>query len=224
MYAGEEYRKRGLFWYVSVYLRYFMRPNADMKAAISRAKAELHWGSLPRPIIAMHVRGGDSCLEREQQRMARTCNSLADYMVHAMRAHQLYGAPGRKTTIFLATDTASVIADSKHDKWAKSFNFVHLSGVSREIAKDKIWDELIEEGAAMDFHHIARSVLLDMYLLAEGDVLIGKFTSNVLRTAYALAYANTGCIKPFVSLDGPWCFDYAVEFSGIGEGGRRFWC
>ena len=101
---------------------------------------------------------------------------------------------------------------------------MHLSGVSREIAKDKIWDELIEEGASMDFHQIARSVLLDMYLLADGDVLIGKFTSNVLRTAYALAHANTRCIKPFVSLDGPWCFDYAVEFSGIGEGGRRFWC
>ena len=82
----------------------------------------------------MHVRGGDSCLKREQERMARTCNSLADYMVHAVRARELYGhgERGQKTTIFLATDTASVVADSKRAQWTKDFRFVHLSGVSRE--------------------------------------------------------------------------------------------
>ena len=95
----------------------------------------------------------------------------------------------------------------------------------KALTKGKIWDEIIEEdGGAIDFHGIATAVLLDMYLLSEGDVLVGKFTSNVFRTAYALSHARSRCIKPFVSMDGPWCFDYAVQFSGIGEGNRRFWC
>ena len=67
-----------------------------------RAKDALSWDSLPRPLITMHVRGGDSCLKREQLRMARACHSLADYMPHAVRARRLYGA----RTIFLATDGA----------------------------------------------------------------------------------------------------------------------
>ena len=57
-------------------------------------------------------------------------------------------------------------------------------------------------------------VLVDMLLLTETDVLVGKFSSNHDRLVYALmANARRGsvCLPPFVSLDHPWCADWGVR-------------
>eukprot|EP00937_MAST-01D_sp_MAST-1D-sp2_P005480 g5480.t1 len=216
------WRPRGLFFFVARYLAFLLRPNAAVRAALRRAKQELGWARLRGqgrgPLIAMHVRNGDSCLRREEKRMARKCHGLSSYMVAARRARELYGA----RTIFLATDSQAVLDEARSGKHA-GFRFVVLGGVDRgEKQRGKIWDELLEEGYDLDWHREASNVLLDMLLLSEGDLFIGKFTSNVFRTAYALSHARTGCVKPFVSLDGPWCFDFGMPNSGIGEGGRRY--
>ena len=49
---------------------------------------------------------------------------------------------------------------------------------------------------------------LDVMLLARCDALVGKFSSNLFRTAHALQAAACDCARPFVSLDAPWCSDY----------------
>ena len=41
-------------------------------------------------------------------------------------------------------------------------------------------------------------------LLARCDALVGKFSSNLFRTAHALQAAACDCARPFVSLDAPW--------------------
>ena len=60
--------------------------------------------------------------------------------------------------------------------------------------------------------------MLDTYLLAHTDGLVGKFTSNLDRLAFELmtARATPGgtCVKPFISIDSPWCSDFGV-MSGV---------
>ena len=60
--------------------------------------------------------------------------------------------------------------------------------------------------------------MLDAYLLAHTDGLVGKFTSNLDRLAFELmtARATPGgtCVKPFLSIDSPWCSDFGV-MSGV---------
>jgi hypothetical protein len=51
---------------------------------------------------------------------------------------------------------------------------------------------------------------LDVMLLARCDALVGKFSSNLFRTAHALQSAACDCARPFVSLDAPWCSDYGL--------------
>lgn len=47
---------------------------------------------------------------------------------------------------------------------------------------------------------------MDMLLLAETDILVGKFTSNLFRSAVELRAGRTRCVPPVVSLDAAWCF------------------
>ena len=67
-------------------------------------------------------------------------------------------------------------------------------------------------------------VLFDLLLLGESAALVGKFTSNLDRIAYALMSARGGCLRPYVSLDAAWCFDFGVRGSGVGVNGTRFQC
>ena len=72
---------------------------------------------------------------------------------------------------------------------------------------------------------VAVAALVDIILLASCDGLIGKFSSNMFRIAYALASVRAPkipvrrtsppdaplvCLPPYVSLDHPWCADHGV--------------
>lgn len=65
-------------------------------------------------------------------------------------------------------------------------------------------------------HHDALLGVIDTMLLARCDVLVGKFSSGLFRAAYQLSAAAHGVLRPFVSLDAPWCADYGVV-SGYNE-------
>lgn len=64
-------------------------------------------------------------------------------------------------------------------------------------------------------------MLVDLLLLAEGDLLVGKFTSNMDRLALSLMAAKKGGLVPYVSLDSKWCSDWGVR-SGESKHGRFF--
>ena len=66
-------------------------------------------------------------------------------------------------------------------------------------------------------------VLIDMFLLSECDMFIGKFTSNVDRIPFQLRVANRECVPPYVSLDSPWCCDWAQP-AGVGWRDIRYHC
>ena len=54
--------------------------------------------------------------------------------------------------------------------------------------------------------------MLDVYALANADGLVGKFSSSLDSLAYALQTAHNTeggmCMKPYISMDAPWCFDF----------------
>ena len=57
-----------------------------------------------------------------------------------------------------------------------------------------------------------REYMLDVYALANADGLVGKFSSSLDSLAYALQTAHNTeggmCMKPYISMDAPWCFDF----------------
>eukprot|EP00966_Prymnesium_polylepis_P197890 4585391-Prymnesium_polylepis.2 len=69
--------------------------------------------------------------------------------------------------------------------------------------------------------------MVDTYLLARADGLVGRFANNMDRLAYALMVAQSTrggtCLKPYASLGAHWCFDFQVR-SGRTASGSTFWC
>ena len=54
-----------------------------------------------------------------------------------------------------------------------------------------------------------RSFMIDVYLMAESQALVGAFSSSAARLALALMAGGAGgCLKPFASLDIDWCFSF----------------
>jgi hypothetical protein len=54
------------------------------------------------------------------------------------------------------------------------------------------------------------------------DTAPGKFTSNVFRLAFQLMVAQSGGggfsgMRPYVSLDAPWCFDFGYWYGYANE-------
>ena len=110
-------------------------------------------------------------------------------------------------TIFLATDGKSVFNETAR---YGEFEWLMLprerfqpTGAGAD--KEPRVEERIASGT-LDGGVLALESLVDMLLLAETDVLVGKFTSNLFRTAVEVRAGRRGCVPPVVSLDAAWCF------------------
>ena len=167
------------------------------------------------------MRHGDSCIAAEASRTARRCEPLAHYV----DAVAPYLAAHGVRTVFLATDSEEVIRDAQSIGAARGLTFLWLRNVSRTgmttPRPTEVLDELIKRRATdprqvWRTHRDALLGLIDTMLLARCDVLVGKFTSGLFRAAYQLSAARGGVLRPFVSLDAPWCTDYGVV-SGYNE-------
>eukprot|EP00966_Prymnesium_polylepis_P113431 2622856-Prymnesium_polylepis.1 len=47
---------------------------------------------------------------------------------------------------------------------------------------------------------------VDAYIMADAKAMLFSFSSNVPRLVYSLAYGIYGCLKPFASFEGNWCW------------------
>lgn len=83
-------------------------------------------------------------------------------------------------------------------------------------------DSAMRTGVADNFAE-AQALLIDIFLLAEGDVFVGKFTSNIDRIAFALMCINRGGLVPYISLDISWCFDWG-QYAGVSKCGTFVCC
>ena len=80
----------------------------------------------------------------------------------------------------------------------------------RRLLRRRIWERFVWK--MTDWSQAqAWDATVDLMLLKECDLFVGKFSSNFFRAAFALRAADCDCMPPFVSLDAPWCFDYGLR-------------
>jgi hypothetical protein len=235
----QPFRQRGWFWWTSQLLRYATRPSESLQRDLARKAEQSGLSKMLASgvrVIGVHIRHGDSCSIRERRRMARTCSPLEDYLEHVRALARRLDT----TTVFLATDDASVLEMARALPDLTILAVPNASRSEETGARPELWDKLVTRRAASQLSHLnqqeAWDATIDAMLLARCDALVGKFTSTLFRTAMSLKSATCSCVPPFVSLDAPWCFDYGVkagsnwEFplasthKSTGKAENRFWC
>jgi hypothetical protein len=213
------HQKFGLFTSVSVILHYLYRPSAALEKRIEQEKAAMRWPTDGTPILGIHYRAGDSCLENSWT-LGRRCDSFDMYMVEAQVLQEKYGF----RHIFLATDSDSLLLElNKYPNWT----FHYIESVDRGGLRNvRSIDTILQEGQ-LDGCNEATNAFLDTFLLGQCDAFVGKFSSNIDRIAYALLFARVRHHVPHVSLDNNWCFDYGVRSrrgSTTSWNPQRFYC
>jgi hypothetical protein len=188
--------RRGRFWLVSQVLAFLTRPNAELRRMLEDARAALRFEQ-HQPILAVHVRKGDACTARGE------CRGLKHFMPQVWRMASTYGF----RSVFLSTPSPDVQAETmRYPRFRWLFlNSTRTSGemVARGIAR--IEDGLRQKtfGPVLEWQRY----MLDLYLIADAQALVGSFSSNAARLAYSLM-AQPGCLKPFYSGDNNWCWAF----------------
>jgi len=218
----QRYRKLGWFWYATHMNSFLWRPghalNEEFHSALT--SSGLRSALASGLVLGLHVRQGDACADA--WRTGRQCDELGAYMVEVDKLRNATGV----TTIYLATDSnttmdkaASMYPAYTWLRWTDALNY------SQQLFAEhpsKSWDAIIGANIQHDRtdinERVARLSSIDMMMLAQCDLFVGKFTSNFFRIAYELRAASCDCVPPFTSLDAPWCFDYAVQ-----AGTSRLW-
>lgn len=217
------YQDLGLFWWTAQQWAWLLRPEGTLVAHLDAVKRTLSWET-HRPILGMHIRHGDSCMQGEGSRTGRVCEDLHTYLRGAVKM-AAYGY----RAIYLATDDFAVVQQARADYPAIYWLTAPQATASQLRNKDgganHRFEQLAYESGEknMDLAHEFREVLLDVLMLADTDGFVGKFTSNIDRIAYALNFGVRGCAMPFVSLDAYWCNNYAIE-TGKTVTGVKFAC
>ena len=195
--------RHGRFWLISQVLHFLTRPNARLKAELDLKRAALR---LRSPTLSLHIRKGDACSHRGD------CRDLAYYMPKIERLKARYGIK----SIFLSTPSPDVIEDTAN---YPHLHFAHAPTTPTTAILRAHKLKRIEEGLGLNLIDTGlefRSYMVDIYLLAEGSVFLGAFTSNAARLAYSLMSAGTeGCLKPYESADINWCFGVCKGGPGV---------
>ena len=200
----QRWLRHGRFWLVSQTLYFLTRPNAVLRRIFGRARARLRFAD-NQPVLALHVRKGDACKHRGE------CRGLSTYMPHVYRMMAEY----QYKSVFLATPSQEVLYETAR---FPNITWLFVNGSNRQGAHTQsVLDSnrliRLEEGllrrGLLDPVLEWQDTLVDIYLMAESQGMVGAFSSSAARLAYSLMSAGpSGCAKPFISLDINWCFAY----------------
>mmetsp|Transcript_3254 Transcript_3254/g.6410 ORF Transcript_3254/g.6410 Transcript_3254/m.6410 type:complete len:263 (-) Transcript_3254:242-1030(-) len=187
---------------VSLILQYALRLSPTQEARAAAEQKAMYWPK-DAPILGVHFRAGDACLEDEIT-LGRRCDDFDTYMDKVDEVASKYNI----SHIYLATDSDEVI-ETLHKYSNYTFHFI--ASVGRGGLRNKIpIDDLLHSGR-VDGCKEASDALMDLHFLAQTDAFVGKFSSNIDRVAYNLMFARTRSYHPVVSLDNEWCFDFGVK-------------
>jgi hypothetical protein len=215
----EEFQRMGLFAVVSTILHRLLRPSTGLKDRISSEKLAMNWPE--GPVLGIHYRAGDSCLEKETS-LGRKCDSFDLYMKEANVMRQKYNL----THIYLATDSSELLEaplEASYPGWT----FLYMKGYKRDRKRDLETVDVLIKSGRIDGCDEAHRSLMDIILLSETEAFIGKFSGNIDRVAYSLLYARNGQHRPYISLDNAWCFDFGVRSrpsTGNGSSPLLYYC
>ena len=67
-------------------------------------------------------------------------------------------------------------------------------------------EDKLKRATASDKHAQSLGVVIDIEILARANAFVGTFTSALNRVAFQLSFARRGYVKPFITLDIPWCW------------------
>jgi hypothetical protein len=114
------------------------------------------------------------------------------------------------THIYLATDSEELLESSLVDKYP-GWTFLYIKHTDRGGQRHDLSVDILLARGLLDGCEEARNSLLDILLLSDCDGFVGKFSGNMDRIVYSLMSARTGQLRPYVSLDNSWCFDFGVK-------------
>ena len=110
-------------------------------------------------------------------------------------------------SVFLSTPSPDVQAETAH---YPRFRWLFLNSTRTSEAMSARGIVRIEDGLRK---HTFGPVLewqrymLDLYLMADAQALVGSFSSNAARITYSLM-TQPDCMKPFYSGDNNWCWAF----------------
>ena len=222
LWVPEQFQSRGIMWWYKQLAHYFVRPSAKLLRQLyelpalkasgiraARLQASLpvpSWEDLfdipkntPKPLIALHLRRGDSC-----QSLRPPC------MKDGREAFKRLKAEGiAQGTILLATDSGRVATTTIGQAERRGFK-IHTLRVNRSFYK--LFERKFD-GTDIDQHprlvgqiretSLVEESLLDLALLAQGEIHVGSFYSNFIRVAMSFSTANSA--SQYISFDSKWC-------------------
>lgn len=190
-HAREAYGLRSELRITAELLRYVMRPNARLARAIDGWRGELRLGSedgASPPRVAVHVRHGD---KREGDRHSNVC-----YVRYAQRAAQVLGA----TVVHLSSDDPAAYAafealearpmrvaaipldaflhSADSEDHHAAFAFYRRSKERAGVNSTVDWPKDKDDGVTL---------LATLFLMAEAEFVVAKFSSNWGRLLYPMA-------------------------------------
>lgn len=185
----------------STELTFFLfQPNALMAEEVRRAQKLLGWESIPRPMLAMHVRHGKAKHEALYIRFERFMQ-----VAERMRSEQGF------KSILLFSDDRLVFEQASTDPKYSHWTFVSVDNPPFE---QHGWDDAKSRRGADAMLSIASGsrgacqtggvTLVNLYLAAMTDGIIGTYNSNVDRLLVRLLHAQVAPgddLLPNYSLD-----------------------
>ncbi|KAJ1475578.1 hypothetical protein T484DRAFT_1967847 [Baffinella frigidus] len=207
---------KSLLWFTSILTGSIFRPKPAYQARVAHEIEKL--GLSVEPFIGMQVRRGDACGQ------TRVCYNLEDYQEAAVQLAGKYGI----SLVYLATDDPEAVGLLTEGLGAHGIRVVAQTtgrdfqasnteacaalanqGI-RTLNVDHVGCEWIEDklkrASTSDKTEQAMGVVVDISILALSDAFVGTFTSALSRVAFQLSYSQKGFVKPYVSLDIPWCW------------------
>eukprot|EP00470_Lotharella_oceanica_P013676 CAMPEP_0170192268 /NCGR_PEP_ID=MMETSP0040_2-20121228/53710_1 /TAXON_ID=641309 /ORGANISM="Lotharella oceanica, Strain CCMP622" /LENGTH=416 /DNA_ID=CAMNT_0010440573 /DNA_START=21 /DNA_END=1271 /DNA_ORIENTATION=- len=207
----------GFFGSVSLILQYALRMSPSQLQRVEAEKKAMNWPEDGTPVLGLHFRAGDACLE-EEITLGRRCDNFETYMKTVDEVASRYNI----SHIYLATDSDSVTQTL--DKYPK-YTFHYIKSIGRGGLRNEVpIDDLLHSGR-VDGCQEASDTMMDLHFLAKADAFVGKFSSNIDRVAYNLMFARTRAYQPVVSLDNTWCFDFGVKSrrDGVSEDNKELY-
>ena len=204
-----------VFWYNSMFSGFLFKLTKSLETAVFRTQSALGLISGEK-YVGVQIRRGDACGQ------TRPCVQLDLYASAVTDICQRYNI----WKVYLASDSSDAIAELKELLPEKveivyqaldreyleegthgcgSLVWRSLGPIGRHVGCEWIEDKLARASQEDKATQI-RGVIVDISLLAEADAFVGTFTSALSRMAFQLSFAKKGYVKPFISLDIPWCW------------------
>ena len=180
--------KYGWLWWWSQII-YIFHKDAPYKYKLEEYVEKL---GLPSTCVAMHVRRGDACADITATH--RTCPHLSEFVQGVKKIEQVYG---KVTHIYLATDAASAITETKA---FPQYTWV----VQRNISRAKYSKKDIDNNEHINTAQTVHELYNDVWAMSSCQGVVGSWSSSVMTLVYALMMGRNQFRPPFVSVDLPW--------------------